>query len=103
MNKVVNVTFAGGIIGLLAGSPLNSLNDIIEKENANGWRVIQIIPAASGNIFLVILRLLILAITLFLYTRENGYYIIMEKQESGQGSIEKTIDKIVRSVLATKV
>lgn len=79
-NKVVNVTLTGGIIGLLAASPQNSLNNRIKKENANGWRVIQVIPAASGNIFLVIFRLLILVLTLFFYTPVDGFYIIMEKK-----------------------
>jgi uncharacterized membrane protein len=80
-NKVVNVTLTGGIIGLIGDSPQNSLNRRIKKENANGWKVIQIIPSASGNILLIILRLLILVCTLFFYTTANGYYVIMEKKE----------------------
>ena len=79
-NKIVNVTLIGGIIGLLASSPKKSLNNTISNENANGWRVIQVIPADSGNIFLIIFRLLILLITFFLYTTANGYYIVMEKK-----------------------
>ena len=79
-NKVVNVTLTGGIIGLFASSPQNSLNNAIKRENTNGWRVVQIIPADSGNIFLYIFRLLLLVITLFLFTTANGYYIIMEKK-----------------------
>jgi hypothetical protein len=79
-NKVVNVTLTGGIIGLFASSPQNSLNNTIKRENANGWRVVQIIPADSGNIFLYIFRLLLLIITLFLFTTANGYYVIMEKK-----------------------
>ncbi|WP_304238613.1 hypothetical protein [Jiulongibacter sediminis] len=80
-NKVVNVTLTGGIIGLIGDSPQNSLNRRIKKENSNGWKVIQIIPSASGNILLIILRLLILVCTLFFYTTSNGYYVIMEKKE----------------------
>jgi len=80
LNKVVNVTLIGGIIGLLGSSPQNSLNNRIKKENANGWRVVQVIPADSGNIFLAILRLIILCLTLFFYTTANGYYVIMERK-----------------------
>lgn len=80
-NKVVNVTLTGGIIGLIGDSPQNSLNRRIRKENANGWKVIQIIPSASGNILLIILRLLILICTLFFYTTANGYYVIMERKQ----------------------
>jgi hypothetical protein len=79
-NKVVNVTLTGGIIGLFTSSPPSSLNNTIKRENANGWRVVQIIPADSGNIFLYIFRLLLLIITLFLFTTVNGYYVIMEKK-----------------------
>ena len=79
-NKVVNVTLTGGILGLLAASPQNSLNSVISQENTNGWRVIQVIPAESGNLFLFLLRLMILVLTLFLYTPANGYYLILEKK-----------------------
>ena len=80
-NKVVNVTLTGGIIGLLAASPQNSLNSIIKEENDMGWRVIQVIPASSGNIFLFLFRLLILVGTLFIYTPVYGYYVIIERNK----------------------
>jgi len=79
-NKVVNVPLTGGIVGLFSSSPQRSLNNVIKRENANGWRVVQIITADSGNIFLYIFRLLLLIITLFLFTTSNGYYLIMEKK-----------------------
>ena len=80
MNKVVNVTLVGGIIGALSSSPQKRINNVILQENANGYKVIQVIPSASGNIFLTIIRALILVLTLFLYTTTNGYYVIMEKK-----------------------
>ena len=80
-NKVVIVNLTGGIIGLTSSSPQKSLNAKIKKENANGWKVIQVIPADSGNAFLFIFRLFLLLITCFLYTTVNGYYIIMEKKQ----------------------
>lgn len=90
-NKVVNVTLTGGLIGLFTASPQSSLNNRIKKENANGWRVIQVIPADSGNIFLAIFRLLLLVITLFLFTTSNGYYVIMERIHLGK----RTSDEIL--------
>ena len=77
-NKVVNVFLTGGLIGLFSSSPSSSINSIIKSENANGWKVIQVIPADSGNIFLYILRLLLLLITHFLFTTVNGYYVIID-------------------------
>lgn len=88
INKVVNVNLIGGIIGLFSSSPQNRLNEAISEENAYGWKVIQVIPAESGNLFLIILRLLLLVITLFLYTTVNGYYLIMEKK-SDSGKISE--------------
>jgi len=79
-NKVVNVNLKGGILGMLADSPQNTLNKRIKKENANGWKVIQVIPASSGNLFLLIFRIFLLMITFLFYTTSNGYYIIMEKE-----------------------
>jgi len=79
LNKVVNVTLVGGIIGLIGVRPNNALNSRIKKENANGWKVIQVIPSSSGNLLLSILRVILLIITLFLYTTADGYYVIMER------------------------
>jgi len=90
-NKVVNVTLVGGLIGLFTSSPQSSLNNQISKENAKGWRVIQIIPADSGNVFLFIFRLLLLVFTLFLFTTANGYYVVMEKIQVGKQTDNKTV------------
>jgi len=79
-NKVLNITLKGGIIGMLADSPQNSLNKNIEKVNEEGWRVVQVISAASGNLFLAIWRIFLLVITLFIYTTANGYYVVLEKE-----------------------
>ena len=79
-NKVVNVSLTGGIIGLFSSSPMNALNSRIQAENTSGWKVIQVIPADSGNIFLALFRLILLVCTLFLYTTSNGYYVVMERK-----------------------
>lgn len=59
-NKVINVSMSGGLIGLFSASPLTALNNKILSENTNGWKVVQVIPADSGNIFLYIFRFLLL-------------------------------------------
>jgi len=91
-NKIVNVTLTGGIIGLLSNSPQDSLNTKIKEENAKGWKVVQVIPADSGNLFLSIFRFLLLICTLLLFTTANGYYVIMEKEQT-----EKKDDKRIPS------
>lgn len=80
MNKVVTVNLTGGIIGMLSSSPNNALNARIRKENLDGWKVVQIIPADSGNLFLFAVRLFLLIVTCFLFTISNGYYIVMERK-----------------------
>ena len=82
LNKVVNVTLVGCIIGLIGVRPNNALNSRIKKENVNGWKVIQIIPSSSGNLLLSILRVILLIVTLFLYTSADGYYVVMERIEN---------------------
>lgn len=86
MNKVINVTLVGGLIGLLANSPHNALNRAIKRENVQGWRVVQVIPSASGNILLWILRIFLLFITLLLFTTANGYYVILERSAMPPGT-----------------
>lgn len=81
-NKIINVYLAGGIIGILGVSPHLALHKAIKNENANGWKVVQIIPASSGNLFLIILRYILLVCTLFFYTTTNGYYVIFEKNDN---------------------
>jgi hypothetical protein len=83
-NKIVNITLWGGLLGLFASSPKQKIAKAIEKENLNGFRVVQVIEAASGNLFLWLLRLIILIITIFIYTPANGYYITFEKIKDGR-------------------
>ena len=80
-NKVINVTLWGGIIGSLASSPRQRLNEKIQEANAEGWKVVQIVPAVSGNLFLYLWRFILLCITLLFFTTANGYYVVLEKCE----------------------
>ncbi len=80
INKVCKVSLIGGLIGLFSGSPVDSLNKRIKIENAQGWEVIQIIPDTNLNLLELILRILLLIITLFIYTTSNGYYIILKSK-----------------------
>lgn len=83
-NKIVNITLWGGLLGLFASSPKQKIAKAIQKENLNGFRTVQVIEAASGNLFLWLLRLIILLITIFIYTPANGYYITFEKIKDGR-------------------
>ena len=82
-NKIINVALTGGIIGFLVSSPQQRLNAKIKEVNAEGWRVVRIIPSSSGNLLLFLGRLFLLCITLFLYTTKNGFYVVIEKVDNG--------------------
>jgi len=79
-NKVVKLNFKGGLIGFLIDNPHKALQKRVMQENKNGWRVIQVIPDISGNLFVYLFRFILLIITLFLYTQANGYFIIFEQK-----------------------
>ncbi|MCF8380380.1 MAG: hypothetical protein K9H49_12425 [Bacteroidales bacterium] len=79
VNKVINVSLTGGLIGALGSSPRERLGDEINIANKHGWHVKEILPASSGSLLYSLLRFIVLIITLFLYTFESGYYIILEK------------------------
>lgn len=94
INKVVNVTLTGGIIGMMGGAPEARLNKVISRENKNGWKVVQIIPSDQGNLFINILRFIILIVTIFLFTSVSGYYVIFEKVNNTVNQTNK-LDTIV--------
>ena len=92
-NKVVTVSLTGGIIGAFGSSPNKRLNEEIRTANAQGWRVVQIIPAASGNLFLYLWRLILLCVTLLFYTTANGYYVVLEKVSDECDSNSSTTER----------
>ena len=79
-NRLEKVSLAGGIIGMLGTSPRLALQSKLSEVNAQGWYVRQIIPDSTGNLFVSLLRFLILIVTLLLYTPRNGYFIVLERE-----------------------
>ncbi len=78
INKVVRVSFSGGILGLIFGSSRGKVEAVIQKHNADGWNVAEIIPD-SPNLVIYLIRFILLIITLGLWTIASGYLFIMEK------------------------
>ena len=78
INKVVRVSFSGGLLGLIFGSARGKVESAVQKHNSEGWNVAEIIPD-NPNLFLLIVRLLLLILTLGLWTISTGYLFIMEK------------------------
>lgn len=82
LNKVVNVNRIGGLIGLFGDNTQTILDNAVKKQNKLGYKVVQVIPANTGNILLFVFRIFLLLITIFFYTTLHGYYLILEKTES---------------------
>ncbi|WP_421858708.1 hypothetical protein [Oricola sp.] len=78
INKVVRVSFSGGILGLVFGSSRGKVESIVQQNNADGWNVAEVIPD-SPNLIIYVLRVLLLIVTLGLWTVSTGYLFIMEK------------------------
>jgi hypothetical protein len=81
INRISKVSLVGGLIGIVAGSPDESLNKRIRLENSKGWQVVQILPDTHVNLLSLIIRVLLLVITLFIFTTANGYYIVLKRRQ----------------------
>ncbi len=77
-NQVERITYAGGLYGLIAGSSKGKLQAKVEEMNARGWNL-HLIHPESLNILHLLFRLLILMLTLGIWTFGNSELIIFEK------------------------
>lgn len=80
-NLIVRVALSGGLIGLLFTNPSRALQNVIDEHNKAGWRVHQILPHSTRNIFMMLLSLLVLVVTLGIWTFGAGYIILLERQK----------------------
>ena len=77
-NQVERITYAGGLYGLIAGSSKGKLQAKVEEMNARGWNL-HLIHPESLNILHLLFRLIILVLTLGIWTLGNSELIIFEK------------------------
>ncbi len=43
-NKVVRISYSGGLLGLIFGSARGKLEKVLEENNSNGWSLAEVIP-----------------------------------------------------------
>lgn len=43
-NKVVRVSFSGGLLGLIFGSARGKLEEVIQEHNKQGWNLAEVVP-----------------------------------------------------------
>ena len=78
INKIVRVSLPGGLIGALTVNSRYALEHVILKHNAAGWNCHQIIPHTTRNIFIMLLQVLVLIMTIGLWTFGAGYLLLFE-------------------------
>ena len=79
-NKVVRISLSGGIIGMLFTNPRKALDDAIETGNQEGWNAIYFSEHKTSNVLIMLLQIIVLLVTLFLWTFGAGYMILFEKE-----------------------
>lgn len=79
-NKVERIRYSGGLLGLLFGSSRGKLEDVVSAQNQDGWNL-HFIHQDSPNILIWIFRLLILLLTLGLWTIGNSELLVFQKDD----------------------
>ena len=79
-SKVDEVSFVGGLYGLLFTNPKMAIESRVKKGNDAGWRLVQIHPSSGTNLLIWFLRLLLLVVTLGIFTFGDGVYLVFEKE-----------------------
>ena len=87
-NKVVRISYSGGLLGLLFGSARGKLEKVLEEHNRDGWNLAEVMPD-NPNLVILVLRLLILTVTFGLWTLSTSYLLILERPFSGEANIQK--------------
>ena len=80
INKVERLRYSGGIIGLIFGSTKGKMQNKITEMNKQGWNL-HLIHNDQPNLVIWIVRLLILFLTLGLWTIGSSEILVFEKEE----------------------
>jgi hypothetical protein len=78
INAVERINYAGGLLGLFFGSSKGKLGAKILDMNSQGWNL-HLIHQEQLNLVWLMVRLIILLLTLGLWTIGNSELLIFEK------------------------
>jgi hypothetical protein len=78
INTVERITYAGGLYGLIAGSSRGKLQAKVEELNQRGYNL-HLIHPDSPNLLLILIRLVILILTLGIWTFGASELLVFEK------------------------
>ena len=77
-NKVERLTYSGGILGVLFGSSKGKLQSKVMEMNQLGWNL-HFIHKDEVNLVIILIRWLLLALTLGLWTIGSSVLLVFEK------------------------
>lgn len=78
INHIERISYAGGLYGALAGSAKGKLQAKVEELNNRGWNL-HLIHSDNLNILHIIFRLIILLLTLGIWTIGASELLVFEK------------------------
>ena len=80
INQIERISYSGGIYGAIAGSSKGKLQAKVEEMNQRGWNL-HLIHSDSVNLLHIIFRVIILFMTLFIWTFGSSELLIFEKEK----------------------
>lgn len=79
-NKVDELSFIGGLIGLLFISRRTLIDKRVAEANSHGWNLVAFEQSSGSNLLVSVLRFAILILSFGLFTFGDGVYLVFEKQ-----------------------
>ena len=80
INKIERLNYSGGLLGMIFGSTKGKMQNKVSEMNNQGWNL-HFINSDQPNLILWIIRLLILVLTIGLWTIGSSEILIFEKEE----------------------
>lgn len=84
-NKVDEVSFIGGIIGFLFVNPRRMIDARVKEANDHGWTLVAFQKSTGNNLLINVLRIVLLIVTLGLFTFGDGMFLVFEKDVGEEG------------------
>ena len=78
-NRVLRISLMGGLLSAIFTNPRKALEDEIDSANQQGWNAIHIEAHVTTNLFIWLMQMLVLLLTLGLWTWGAGYLVLLER------------------------
>lgn len=78
-NKVVRISYSGGLLGILFGSSRGKLEKVLTEHNRDGWNLAEVV-SDNPNVLIWLVRLVLLFLTLGLWTLSTGQLLVLERR-----------------------